>query len=35
LYRIQNPAQVLHPAEQVDVRYQIALEEITVKGDRS
>jgi len=35
LYRIQNPWRVLRPAEQVDVRYWVTLEQITEKGERS
>jgi len=34
LHRIQNPAAVLQPDEQVEVRYLVALQEILSKSER-
>jgi superfamily II DNA or RNA helicase len=35
LYRIQNPAALLMPEEQVEVRYLVSVNEITSKGERA
>ena len=35
LYRIPNPAALLKPEEQVEVRYLVSVNEITSKGERS
>ncbi len=35
LYMIQNPADVLKPDEQVEVRYLVSVNEITLKGERA
>jgi SNF2 family DNA or RNA helicase len=35
LYMIQNPADVLKPEEQVEVRYLVSVREITSKGERA
>jgi superfamily II DNA or RNA helicase len=35
LYRVQNPAVLLKPEEQVEVRYLVSVIEITSKGERS
>ena len=35
LYRVQNPAALLKPEEQVEVRYLVSVNEITSKGERA
>jgi len=35
LYRVQNPAALLKPEEQVEVRYMVSVNEITSKGERA
>jgi hypothetical protein len=35
LYRVQNPAALLKPDEQVEVRYMVSVKEITSKGERA
>lgn len=35
LYRIENPAALLKPEEQVEVRYMVSVNEITSKGERA
>jgi hypothetical protein len=35
LYRIENPAALLMPEEQVEVRYLVSVNEITSKGERA
>ena len=35
LYRVQNPAALLKPEEQVEVRYLVSVNEIISKGERA
>jgi len=35
LYKVQNPAALLKPEEQVEVRYMVSVNEITSKGERA
>jgi len=35
LYRVQNPAALLKPEEQVEVRYMVSVNEIQSKGERA